>query len=44
MKCPKCQRDNPEGASFCNGCAHDLNSATETHSDRLVHLSVADMT
>ena len=26
MKCPKCQRENPEDASFCNGCAHPLQS------------------
>ncbi|MBC2716713.1 MAG: AAA family ATPase [Desulfobacteraceae bacterium] len=24
MKCPKCQRENPEDASFCNGCGLNL--------------------
>jgi class 3 adenylate cyclase/tetratricopeptide (TPR) repeat protein len=24
MKCPKCQRENPEDARFCNGCGHNL--------------------
>ena len=29
MKCPKCQRENPEDASFCNGCAHPLQTAEQ---------------
>lgn len=24
MKCAKCQHENPEGAKFCNECAHNL--------------------
>ena len=24
MKCPNCQRENPEDAIFCNGCGHKL--------------------
>ncbi|MBC2717814.1 MAG: AAA family ATPase [Desulfobacteraceae bacterium] len=24
MKCPKCQRDNPKDAKYCNECAHPL--------------------
>jgi class 3 adenylate cyclase/predicted ATPase len=27
MKCPKCQRENSEDASFCNGCGHKLELA-----------------
>ena len=27
MKCPKCQHENPEDASFCNGCGHKLELA-----------------
>jgi class 3 adenylate cyclase len=27
MKCPKCQHENPEDASFCNGCGHKLEVA-----------------
>jgi len=27
MKCPKCQRENPEDARFCNGCGHKLEVA-----------------
>jgi predicted ATPase/class 3 adenylate cyclase len=27
MKCPKCQRENPEDAIFCNGCGHKLELA-----------------
>jgi len=30
MKCPKCQRENPEDASFCNGCGHNLKSSEQT--------------
>ncbi|MDM0108048.1 AAA family ATPase [Variovorax sp. J22R24] len=28
MRCPHCQHDNPEGAKFCNDCAHPLLSGT----------------
>ena len=31
MKCPKCQRENPEDASFCNGCAHPLKASDQAH-------------
>ena len=24
MKCPNCQRENPDDAIFCNGCGHKL--------------------
>jgi class 3 adenylate cyclase/tetratricopeptide (TPR) repeat protein len=27
MKCPNCQRENPEDAIFCNGCGHKLELA-----------------
>ena len=27
MKCPKCQRENPEDAIFCNGCGYKLEFA-----------------
>ena len=27
MKCPKCQRENPEDARFCNGCGIELELA-----------------
>jgi class 3 adenylate cyclase/tetratricopeptide (TPR) repeat protein len=27
MKCPQCQRENPEDAIFCNGCGHKLELA-----------------
>jgi class 3 adenylate cyclase/tetratricopeptide (TPR) repeat protein len=27
MKCPKCQHENPEDASFCNKCGHKLELA-----------------
>ena len=30
MKCPKCQRENPEDASFCNGCAYPLETLEQT--------------
>ena len=30
MKCPKCQRENPEDASFCNGCAYPLKTLEQT--------------
>ena len=29
MKCPKCQRDNPENARFCNWCAYSLQSSEQ---------------
>jgi len=29
MKCPECQHENPEGAKFCNECAHDLTLPSE---------------
>ena len=28
MKCPKCQNKNPEGAKFCNECAHNLRTSS----------------
>ena len=27
MHCPKCQRDNPAGSRFCNGCGANLQLA-----------------
>ena len=30
--CPKCQHDNPEGAKFCNECAHPLQASEQTPS------------
>ena len=30
MECPKCQRENPEDASFCNGCAYPLKTLEQT--------------
>ena len=29
MKCSTCQHENPEGAKFCNECAHDLTLPSE---------------
>ncbi len=32
MKCPKCRRENPEGAKFCSECAHSLISESTSAS------------
>jgi class 3 adenylate cyclase len=35
MKCPECQHENPEDASFCNGCGHNLTLPSEPSSKAL---------
>jgi hypothetical protein len=31
MKCPRCRFENSEGAKFCNGCGHALQTAQGAH-------------
>ena len=33
MQCPACQHPNPEGARFCNNCAHELGRGSPDRAD-----------